>query len=139
MLTAGSSLNVVFGETGTSSLTLLGSAFNSSGLGIASTAANTFDTNTGIDASLAQLDAADNMLAVGSVTFASQLTIVQTREEFTKAMIATLQAGADDLTLADMDEENAVLLALQTRYKLAGEALAIASQQSSLVLRLFGF
>ena len=43
-------------------------------------------------------------------------------------MIGTLQTGADNLTLADSNEEGANLLALNTRQQLAQTALSLASQ-----------
>ena len=63
---------------------------------------------------------------------------MQIRQDFTKAMINTLQTGADALTLADSNEEGANLLALQTRQQLSTTALSLASQASQAVLRLFG-
>lgn len=39
-----------------------------------------------------------------------------------------LEEGADKLTLADMNEESANMLALQTRQNLATNALSLASQ-----------
>ena len=53
---------------------------------------------------------------------------MQIRQDFTKAMINTLQTGADNLTLADTNEEGANLLALQTRQQLSTTALSLASQ-----------
>ena len=44
---------------------------------------------------------------------------MQNRQDFTKAMINTLQTGADNLTLADTNEEAANMLALQTRQQLS--------------------
>jgi flagellin-like hook-associated protein FlgL len=52
-------------------------------------------------------------------------------------MISTLQTGADDLTLADSNQEGADLLALQTREQLSSTALSLAAQSSQSVLRLF--
>ena len=52
-------------------------------------------------------------------------------------MINTLQQGADDLTLADANEEGANLLSLNTRQQLAQTALSLSSQASQAVLRLF--
>jgi flagellin len=63
---------------------------------------------------------------------------VQIRQEFTKSMINTLQTGADNLTLADTNEEGANLLALNTRQQLSQTALSLAAQASQAVLRLFG-
>ena len=67
----------------------------------------------------------------------SNLSTVQIRQDFTKAMVNTLQTGADSLTLADSNEEGANLLALQTRQQLSTTALSLASQASQAVLRLF--
>ena len=69
--------------------------------------------------------------------FGSNLSIVQNRQEFTKAMINTLQIGSDTLVLADSNEEAANLLALQTRQQLSTTALSLASQADQAVLRLF--
>jgi flagellin-like hook-associated protein FlgL len=70
-------------------------------------------------------------------SFGSNLSTVQIRQDFTKAMINTLQTGSDALTLADSNEEGANLLALQTRQQLSTTALSLASQASQAVLRLF--
>ena len=73
-----------------------------------------------------------------SKTFGSNLSTVQARQDFTKAMINTLTTGADNLTLADTNEEGANLLALQTRQSLSTTALSLAAQADQNVLRLFG-
>jgi flagellin-like hook-associated protein FlgL len=67
----------------------------------------------------------------------SNLQTVQVRQDFTKAMINTLNTGADSLTLADSNEEGANLLALQTRQQLSSTALSLAAQADQNVLRLF--
>jgi flagellin-like hook-associated protein FlgL len=72
-----------------------------------------------------------------SNAFGSSLSTVEVRQDFTKAMINTLQAGADNLTLADSNEEGANLLALQTRQQLSTTALSLAAQADQNVLRLF--
>ena len=64
--------------------------------------------------------------------------MVQTRQDFTKATINTLKTGADNLTLADTNEEGANLLALQTRQSLSTTSLSLAAQASNNVLKLFG-
>jgi len=53
-------------------------------------------------------------------------------------MINTLQTGADNLVLADTNEEGANLLALQTRQSLSTTALSLSAQADQAVLRLFG-
>jgi flagellin-like hook-associated protein FlgL len=83
------------------------------------------------------LTAALTKLRSQAQSFGSNLSTVQIRQDFTKAMINTLQIGADGLTLADSNEEGANLLALQTRQQLSTTALSLASQASQAVLRLF--
>ena len=63
---------------------------------------------------------------------------MQTRQDFTKNLINTLQTGADSLVLADSNEEGANMLALQTRQSLSTTALSLANQAGQAVLRLFG-
>ena len=54
-----------------------------------------------------------------------------------KSLINVLTEGADKLTLADMNEESANMLALQTRQQLAINSLSLASQASQSILKLF--
>ncbi|KPQ10703.1 MAG: putative hook-associated protein [Saliniramus fredricksonii] len=63
-------------------------------------------------------------------------TIIENREGFTKEMVNTLQAGSDGLTLADMNEEAANNLAMQTRQQLGQSALSLAIQNDQSVLQL---
>src|SRR5690606_38054086 len=86
-----------------------------------------------LDASRAALDRVRNF----GQSIANDLAIIQTRRDFTESTINTLKAGADDLTVADQNEEGANLLALQTRQALGTTSLALASQSQQSVLRLF--
>ncbi|MBT5297697.1 MAG: flagellin-like protein, partial [Rhodospirillaceae bacterium] len=51
--------------------------------------------------------------------------------------VNTLTAGAGKLTLADLNEEGANLLALQTRQQLGIQSLAFAGQSEQAILGLF--
>jgi len=84
------------------------------------------------------LSTALTTLRTQASSLGSQLSVVQTRQDFTKAMVNTLQIGADNLVLADTNEEGANMLALQTRQSLSTTALSLASQADQNVLRLFG-
>ncbi len=133
----GDNLSVIFNEDGSSSLSISGVDFSASGLGLTNVATGGFQTNAGVNASLAQLDAATSTLRTQSSRFGSNLSIVQTRQDFTKNLINVLQSGADNLVLADTNEEGANMLALQTRQQLSSVALSMASQADQSVLRLF--
>jgi flagellin-like hook-associated protein FlgL len=129
-------LTVLLNEGGTSSVTVTGVTFDSAGLSIAA-AANAWVAVGDINAAAADLTAALTTLRSQAQAFSTNLSTVQIRQDFTKAMINTLQSGADNLTLADSNEEGANLLALQTRQQLSTTALSLASQASQSVLRLF--
>jgi flagellin-like hook-associated protein FlgL len=131
-------LTVTLNESGSSSVTISAVDFSSAGdLGI-NAAANNWNSAANIDAASTDLTAALTTLRAQAQAFGSSLSTVQIRQDFTKAMINTLQTGADSLTLADSNEEGANLLALQTRQQLSTTALSLASQASQAVLRLFG-
>lgn len=93
-------------------------------------------TDSAIDTVLTNLKSAQDQLRSQASTFGTNLSIVQNREEFTKAMISTLEEGAGKLVLADSNEEGANLLALQTQQALASTSLSMAAQADQNVLRL---
>ena len=72
-----------------------------------------------------------------SAEFGNNYSILQTREEFTESLVNVLEEGSDKLVLADMNEESANMLALQTRQQLAVNSLSLASQASQSILQLF--
>jgi flagellin len=141
----GDILKVLFNETNTTFTNIQGVVFNSLGLGLAPTngitSADTpyaWQSDSEIGAALAKLDTALNKVRTQASNFGSHLVVLQTRQDFTKTSILTLNAGSDLLVLADTNEEGANLLALQTRQQLSVQALSLASQTDQAVLRLFG-
>ena len=91
-----------------------------------------------LNAALKNLSTALGTLRSQASNFGSSLSVVQTRQDFTKATIDTLQTGSDNLVLADTNAEGANLLALQTRQSLSTTSLSLAAQAANSVLRLFG-
>jgi flagellin len=130
----GDNLDVQFNENGSSKLGITGASINATALSIDTAK---LDTNENIKAALTSLKSATDELRSQASTFGSNLSVVQNRQDFTKGMIDTLQAGSDALVVADPNEEGANLLALQTRAQLASTTLSMASQQDQAVLRLF--
>jgi flagellin len=134
----GDSLTVVFNEDGTSSQTIAGVDFTTGGDLAIAAAANNWAADADIQASLDDITGALSQLRTQAKAFGSSVATVQARQDFTKAMMATLRTGADNLTLADTNEEGANLLALQTRQQLSTTALSLAAQADKNVLKLFG-
>ena len=75
-----------------------------------------------ITTSITQIEGAINTLRAMASTYGNNYSIVQNRQDFTDSLINVLTEGADNLTLADMNEESANML---------------ASQASQAVLKLF--
>ena len=98
-----------------------------------------FDSSfsTQINTLVNDLESALTTLRTKAQTLGSNVALLQTRLEFTANYVNTLQTGADKLTLADLNEEGANLLALQTRQQLGIQALAFAGQAEQSILLLF--
>jgi flagellin-like hook-associated protein FlgL len=137
-------LQVYFDESGDSSITLTGFDSSASGLAMESTiaanawtsdggTANTSDINSTIDL----LDSARTSLRSQAQTFSNNMSTITIRQDFTSNMINVLKDGAAGLTEADLNEEGANMLMLQTRQALGTTSLSIASQAAQSVLRLF--
>ena len=90
-----------------------------------------------ISKSITQVEDAVSKLRNMASVFGNNYSIVENREEFTENLINVLEEGADKLTLADMNEESANMLALRTRQQLAINSLSLASQAAQSVLSLF--
>ncbi len=90
-----------------------------------------------ISKSITEVENAVSKLRNMASVFGNNYSIVENREEFTENLINVLEEGADKLTLADMNEESANMLALQTRQQLAINSLSLASQAAQSVLSLF--
>ncbi|WP_375459169.1 flagellin [uncultured Enterovirga sp.] len=137
-LLTGDTLSIIFNEKNTSRLDVAGTSTTASGLGLSDiTAANFADGNT-IGAILSLIDRASGALASQASRLGSTLAVTQTRQDFTKQLVNTLTSGADALVNADLNEEGANLLALQTKQSLSQTALSLAAQADQSVLKLFG-
>ncbi len=93
--------------------------------------------NSDINTDLGKIDSAYSTLKSGASQLSSNLSIVNTQLAFSTNMVNTLTSGADKLTLADMNEEGANMLALNTKNSLGTTALSLSSQAAQSVLRLF--
>ena len=127
-------LKVVFNESRTSDLDIKGVDATTKGLGLETA---DWSSAAGVQDSLDRIDDAINQLRLYASEFGNYYQIVTTRENFTNSLISVLTEGADALTLADMNQESANMLALQTRQQLAVNSLSLASQASQSVLKLF--
>jgi flagellin-like hook-associated protein FlgL len=89
------------------------------------------------DTAFQSLQNAISKIQAAAQSIGGNVTFLQTRLDFTKQYIVTLQGGASKLTVADVNEESTNLVTLQTRQQLAIQSLSIATQSEQAVLRLF--
>ncbi len=129
-------LTVTFNADGTNSIGLNGFAGSAGGLGIDGAVSN-WSGDANINAAISDLDDAKDTLRTKSKELSNNLSVITTREDFTQKMINTLEDGVANLTNADMNEEGANMLMLQTRQALGTTSLSLASQAAQSVLRLF--
>jgi flagellin-like hook-associated protein FlgL len=140
-------LSVEFNEDGSNTLTVAGFsiAADAGGTGVDLTAGGAtlniaeadFTDNGTIEDAIGEIDAFISQLRTEAQKLSSSLSTISIRSEFTSQMVNTLNTGGDNLTLADMNEEGANMLMLQTRQNLGTTSLSLASQAAQAVLRLF--
>ncbi len=141
-LLASNDMNVGFEGA---SLSVKGFDASASGLGAQVIATKTsggtsgfaWSVNSDIDGDISKLNVAVAKLKSESSKLSSSLSIINIQQDFSTNMINTLTEGSDKLTLADMNEEGANMLMLQTRQSLGTTSLSLASQAAQSVLRLF--
>ncbi|MEQ8509798.1 MAG: flagellin [Rhodospirillaceae bacterium] len=108
--TAGSA--TVWGQTGSAAVSAINAAIR------------------GIDSALVTVRQVAQNLGTNS-------SLLEIRRDFTANLVNTLRGGASELVNADLNEESANLLSLQTRQQLGTISLSIAQQSEQSVLRLF--
>lgn len=136
---------IKFDEKGDSSLTMTGFDASSTGetLSLVSIATDSWVSAGGvadleqINSAITSLDTATETLRSEAQKLSTNLSTITIRQDFTQGMINTLRDGAGNLTNADMNEEGANMLMLQTRQQLGTTSLSMASQAAQSVLRLF--
>ena len=90
-----------------------------------------------LDTVIKKLDSAISDVRTNAKTLGTNVALLQTRLDFTRNYMNTLKEGGEKLTLADLNEEGANLVSLQTRQQLGIQALSFAGQQEQGVLSLF--
>jgi len=127
-------LKIKFNEDGSAFIDVVGKDISAANIGLTTTEWATVED---ISRSIGELTSAIGQLRAFAGELGNNYSIVMNRQDFTENLINILTEGADKLTLADMNEESANMLALQTRQQLAINALSLASQASQGVLKLF--
>ena len=96
-LLGGDNLQVLFNENGTSSLTIAGVNFDSSGLGLSTISGTGFLDNNNITTAENAINAAITAVRAQTETFGTNSSTISTRQTIEQNMINTLQTGASNL------------------------------------------
>lgn len=145
-LTSGTTYTVTIATSGTAdalsgtTLTLSLAASTGTGVAVAAADGKTFvgeGNSTAIDLAITGLSTSLTTLRTEASSLGNNVALLQTRLDFTDSYVNTLEDGGAKLTLADINEEGANLLALQTRQQLGIQSLSFAGQAEQSVLGLF--
>ncbi len=128
------SLTVTFNESRSSHIVISGYDMSAESIGLKTLSWRSAED---IVTSLHEISDAVSQIRETSTDLGNYLGIVSNRQSFTSSIMNILTAGADNLTLADMNEESANMLALQTRQQLAVTALSLSSDAARGILSLF--
>ena len=132
----GDQLQLTFNETGKSKLNITGVNFGSAGLGLSALTNSSFQDNDATNSVLTTLNTVSATLRSEASALGSNLSVVQTRQDFNTNLINVLQTGSANLTQADINLEAANSQALSTRQSLSVSALSLANQSQQSVLQL---
>ena len=91
----------------------------------------------GMTAAIRAIDSALVTVRQSAQSFGSNSALLQIRADFTTTIVNTLKGGASRLVNADLNEESANMLSLQTRQQLGTISLSIAQKAEQAILRLF--
>ncbi len=89
-----------------------------------------------VDSLIGNIQSSIDRLRGQAQSFGSNVAILQERSSFNQNVANELQAGADSLTLADLNEEAANLVAARTRSQLGSQTLGISGGQQSSILQI---
>jgi len=125
----------VVGGTPAGSLATTGGFTPTTGLGADETAFFSLDAN--ISGALSSIDSLKTTLSAKEGELANFEVITESFAGFAEQMVSLLEEGADNLVMADMEEESVKLNVLQTRQQLAMISISLGNQAEQNVLRLF--
>jgi flagellin-like hook-associated protein FlgL len=112
-------------------------AANPDGLNLPDHGAASLGSNADLELAFAAIRNAEAVLERTAKTFAVQLSSIEDRRNFTQSLTDALNSYSVDLVVADVNEEGANLLALQTKQQLSTTSLSIANQSEEYLLQLF--
>lgn len=126
-------LTTIFNPEQTSRLVTEGIDVSAKTLGIIG---DNFFSRTELTKSLDEIQAAREILREYATSLSVDLSAITIRRDFIRESIISLNAGSDDLTIADQNQVGAELLAIQTRQAIQFQTLGLAAQGNARAAQL---
>ena len=126
-------LTTIFNPEQTSRLVTEGIDVTAQTLGIVG---DNFISKSELTKSLDEIQNARTTLREFSTTLQVDLSAITIRRDFIRESIITLNAGADDLTVADQNEVGAELLAIQVRQAVQFQTLGLSAAGNARAVQL---
>jgi flagellin len=125
-------------DSGSSTITVTGVSFSLGGAVITLGASSTIDTATNASNALSLINTSMTNLNKQLATFGSASKALAAHKDFLSKLTDTLNNGIGNLVDADTAADSAKLTALQVKQQLGAQALSIANQAPSILLKFFG-
>lgn len=129
----GDDLTTIFNPERTSRLVTEGIDVTATSLGLVS---DNFISRTELTRTLDEFEKARQTLREYATTLQVDLTALEVRQDFIRNSIITLNAGSDDLTVADQNQVGAELLAIQVRQAIQFQTLGLSAQGNARAAQL---
>lgn len=135
LLSSGGNLSVSISSTGSETLTVQSKQLDTSNKSLNLQQVTTFTSDE--SARLQSLTDASTTVRNRSIELGTNAATISARIDFNKDFSNLLQEGSGKLTAADLNEEGANLVALQTRQQIGIQSFSFAGQQEQSILSLF--
>ncbi len=124
-------------DTGSSLITVTAVSFALSGTTNTITTTSSIDTVTNATAALTRINASITNINKQLAVYGSASKALQKHKDFLGSLSDTLEAGIGNLVDADLAKDSAKLSSLQVKQELGAQALSIANNSASVLLKFF--
>jgi flagellin len=137
-LLQGNTIAINLDEFTSDPIRLVGSAVTAASTLTMAQAGASWANDININTSATQARAAEGVLRSLQAQYATFNSYIKSRYDLNQTFQSEMKTQGDDVVAADVTEESAALVALQTRQQFAVQSLSISNQNSQAMLKLFG-
>jgi flagellin len=137
-LLSGNNIDINLDEFTSNPIHLAGKVVSAAGTLTMMQAGASWANDLNITTSATQAHAAEGILRSLQAQYATFNSYIKSRYDLNQAFQSDMKIQGDEVVAADVTEESAALVALQTRQQFAVQSLSISNQNSQGMLKLFG-